>query len=385
MIFSFEALRSLHGDSLLLHFGERREPRTVLIDGGPAPVYGATLKPRLLALRERLIALGRIEASDALPLALAIVSHIDDDHIGGLLALAEDTDGGLGLSHPSWVSPKALWHNTFEELAGDPGPVADLSIADSPASKTAAVIASVPQGRDLRRCAEGLGWHINHPFPGGLVEGGEAGEPVRLDDATDLLVLAPRAGEIAAMRKEWAKQLKRLEAGKTDSASVAAYVDKSPTNLSSIVCLARQGPRRMLLTGDARGDLILKALDAAGATTSGKLHVDILKIPHHGSIRDLDTGFFARITADHYVISADGRNGNPETKTLEMIAASRNADDFTIHLTYASGEGDLGERLSAFVAERDSAGRKFSVIARADPDLSLAIDLGDPPFAAAGP
>jgi hypothetical protein len=379
VIFSFEALRAMHGDCLLLHFGEPGDPKSVLIDGGPMPVYGQTLKPRLLKLREQLIEKKRIGEGDALPLALAMVSHIDDDHIGGLLALAEDNDGGLGLTHASWVSPKTLWHNTFEELTG--GEVSALALGEVSASPTAAVVASVPQGQDLRARAEALGWPINRPFTGLVQAPAGAAQPVALDQATSLLVTDPRADEVANMRKEWKKQLEKLKKGEKEAAEVAAYVDKSPTNLSSIVCLARQGERKILLTGDARGDLVLKALDIAGVTSEGKLHVDILKIPHHGSIRDLDADFFERITADHYVISADGRFGNPESKTLEFIAGSRDDDAFTIHLTYASGHGDLQQRLAQFIADRDAAKRKFGVAARADPDLALTIDLGDAPFA----
>jgi hypothetical protein len=380
MVFSLEALAARHGDCLLVHFGSTSAPRTILIDGGPAAVYGATLKPRLLELRESLIALGAIKADDALPLAIAMVSHIDDDHIGGLLALAEDPDGGLGLASASWVAPKTLWHNTFDELAGDPGPVLDLAVLDEP-GRTAAVISSVPQGRDLRTAAEGLGWRINWPFPDGLVQRAEDGvRTIKLDEQTKLLILAPRSEEIARMRDEWSRQLEHLKQGKTHSAAVAAYVDQSPTNLSSIVCLAQQGERKMLLTGDARGDLVLQALDSAGVSKQGSLHVDILKLPHHGSMRDLDVDFFARITADHYVISGDGRYGNPETQTLEMIADSRSSDDFAIHITYAVGRDNLQQRLASFLAQRDTAGRSFELSTRRDRALSLEIDLGDRPF-----
>ena len=135
MVFSLEALRAQHGDCLLLHFGAPGAPRTVLIDGGPGPVYGETLKPRLLQLRDHLMALGRIKAGDALPLELAMVSHIDDDHIGGLLALAEDPDGGLGLSCVSWVAPKTLWHNALMDLAGDSGSMGDLALGMRPRAR----------------------------------------------------------------------------------------------------------------------------------------------------------------------------------------------------------------------------------------------------------
>jgi beta-lactamase superfamily II metal-dependent hydrolase len=51
----------------------------------------------------------------------------------------------------------------------------------------------------------------------------------------------------------------------------------------------------------------------------GRLHVDILKIPHHGSARNATGGLFDHITADVYVISADGRHGNPDPETLDWL------------------------------------------------------------------
>ena len=111
----------------------------------------------------------------------------------------------------------------------------------------------------------------------------------------------------------------------------------------------------------------------------GTLALDILKLPHHGSIRNVEADFFERLPARHYVISANGRDGNPETATLEAIAASRADDDFTIHLTNHDGKGDLAARLDAFVAARDAAGRRYGIAFRDPAALGLRIDLADPP------
>ena len=384
MIFSLEAIRALHGDCLLLHHGTPNNPHAVLIDGGPGDVYRQTLKPRLRELRDGLIRRGRLAADAPLPLSLMMVSHIDDDHIGGLLELAEDGTGGLEIDGKSWVAPKTLWHNSFETLSRAvrvDAQLAQLAVSapEARTSKMLQVLRSVNQGRTLRSQAETLGWRLNRGFRSGLVQAPtHGGHQAKLDAATKILVVSPRAAEIAALRKEWQKHAPKLERGEVDLSTLGAYLDNSTYNLSSIVCLAVQGEHRILLTGDARGDLILAALDAAGATTNGRLHADVLKLPHHGSIRDVESGFFERITADHYVISASGRYGNPESETLEMIAASRNSDDFTIHLTYASCEGDLGQRLTAFRAARDKAGRKFGIETPAGNAPSLTIDLGEP-------
>ncbi len=87
--------------------------------------------------------------------------------------------------------------------------------------------------------------------------------------------------------------------------------------------------------------------------------------------------FLERITADHYVVSADGRDGNPETETLELIEAARADDDFTIHLTNHGRNGDLAKRVDAFLAAKKKSGRAYAVNIREDPAPSIRTDLLD--------
>jgi beta-lactamase superfamily II metal-dependent hydrolase len=58
-------------------------------------------------------------------------------------------------------------------------------------------------------------------------------------------------------------------------AEMAAYLDKSVHNLSSIVVLVESQGKRILLTGDGRGDHTLEGLKAAKLLKSGKLRVDV--------------------------------------------------------------------------------------------------------------
>jgi hypothetical protein len=101
------------------------------------------------------------------------------------------------------------------------------------------------------------------------------------------------------------------------------------------VLLAEAGGKRMLLTGDARGDKILKGLESAGLLPAGgTIHVDLLKVPHHGSARNMETVFFERVKADHYVFSGNGEHGNPGRETLEMLFEARGDQGFVMHFTY---------------------------------------------------
>ena len=97
-------------------------------------------------------------------------------------------------------------------------------------------------------------------------------------------------------------------------------VDDSAPNLSSIVISAEADDKRILLTGDARGDHILQGLEQAQLLDSqGQIHLDVLKLPHHGSVRNVNRAFFKTILADTYVLSANGRDDNPDLATLIWI------------------------------------------------------------------
>jgi hypothetical protein len=353
MVFSLEALQAFHGDSLLLHAGDR----LVLIDGGPVRTYATSLRPRLEELRA-----ARVPDGGPLRIDLAMVSHIDDDHIHGLTdlggALVElDED-----QQPLPYDVGGLWHNAFDDVLGNRAQ--EVPRAGPP------VVASVGQGRTLRDQAIRLGWARNQPFDGLVV----APREVAVGDVT-LTVVAPDPGALDQLDQEWEEWLAHHPA----AVEVAEYADRSVFNLSSIVVLAEAAGKRMLLCGDARGDHVLEGLEAAGRLAAGgTLELDILKLPHHGSIRNVDTDFFERLPARHYVISADGRDGNPESATLEAIAAVRADDDFTIHLTNHAGRDGLAARLDAFAAGARTKGRRFELSFRDEDALGLRIDLADP-------
>jgi beta-lactamase superfamily II metal-dependent hydrolase len=49
--------------------------------------------------------------------------------------------------------------------------------------------------------------------------------------------------------------------------------------------------------------------------TRRRIHVDLLKVQHHGSNHSTTQDFFERVTADHYVISGNGKHGIPSRRT----------------------------------------------------------------------
>src|SRR5689334_20431509 len=114
MFFSLELLPARKGDCLLLHFGQPNAPGLGIIDGGPRQVYGPHLKPRL----DRIRTARGLTARKPLTVDLVMVSHLDDDHIRGILDLTNELITSQEEHKPQRVQVLSLWHNSFENVIG---------------------------------------------------------------------------------------------------------------------------------------------------------------------------------------------------------------------------------------------------------------------------
>ncbi|HQX10141.1 MAG TPA: hypothetical protein PKY66_07005 [Thermoflexales bacterium] len=314
-MFKLHAVQAAFGDCLLLEYGDPAGPRFVLIDGGPARTYQAHLKPTV----QRLVTnRGQLE--------LAVLSHVDNDHVIGLLDLFGElrARAEAGRRH---LGVKALWHNAFSQTIGREideetvREVPDLSAwAPDLADPLDVVARGIAEGDQLQRGASALGIPINPDFAGGLVltEGG----PRHSVQDLEIRVLGPSQKALEKLRKQWLAWLERQR-----DRDLTPGKDQSVPNLSSIMLLTESAGARALLPGDGRADEIVEGLKASGAWQTGDtFHVDLLKLPHHGSARNASPGFFRTVKADRYLICADGTNGNPDPPTLNWLVAAARDD-----------------------------------------------------------
>jgi hypothetical protein len=95
-------------------------------------------------------------------------------------------------------------------------------------------------------------------------------------------------------------------------------------NLASLMLLVEENGKRLLLTGDAAGEDIVEGLERAGVLQPGEgIHVDVLKVQHHGATANVKADFCRRVTADNYVFCGNGDHDNPEKDVLNRIIDSR--------------------------------------------------------------
>ena len=58
-----------------------------------------------------------------MPVDLLMVSHVDDDHIQGILDLTKELIAGRRMTtKPLPLNVLSLWHNSFDDLSRDASP-----------------------------------------------------------------------------------------------------------------------------------------------------------------------------------------------------------------------------------------------------------------------
>ena len=380
MPLQLEVLQANDGDCLLLH----SNAGMILIDGGSSGNYKAVLKKRLEELRGK---------KPQLDLRLVMVSHIDADHITGILDMFRDLAERKSDGEDPRYRIASLWHNSFEELAGkSAGKAAAVESSVVGASLSGAVpkgldwpveavVASVKQGNDLRGFAKKLGVSVNPETKGELVKAPAKGKRI-IKFGADLTftVLGPHEAELDALEESW-EHTKSKKAGASAAAIAADYLNRTVPNLSSIVVLAeakgaKGKTRRLLLPGDTGGDLILEGLKTAGLLDKkGAIHVDLLKVQHHGSNHSVDIDFFRKVTADQYVISGNGKHGIPHKDTLGWLSEARSGEEYDVFLTNRKGTNGLTKMLTTFLASEAKKEKAHRYHFREDPALSIPVDV----------
>lgn len=327
-MFKLHVIQAQFGDSLLLQFGTPKKARYVLIDGGPPGNYEADLQA---ALAEIVGAGGKLD--------LVALSHVDNDHIVGILDLFAAMEDDHASERPPRMQVAQLWHNSFARSLDPSGEILQRlqsimemgGAANIAMPLTTDAFYGVREGNRLRLMAQKLKVAANRGFANDLILVETAKQGISFGPL-EFRIAGPNKANLKALQTEWLEWLAKTAEKIASNPATAAMADRSIPNLSSIVLLATCNGKAVLLTGDARGDHILAGLNTAKLAKRGKFHVDVLKVQHHGSDRNATREFFKSVTADTYVLSANGKYGNPDLATLQWIVESAQARRRTITL-----------------------------------------------------
>ena len=181
-----EVLPARKGDCMILHCGTEQAPGLILIDGGPAGTYADSLRNRLVELREE----RRLREEEPLVINLVLVSHVDDDHIVGIIDLFQEMKARARNGEPPLFLVERLWHNSFDHIMGNDETSAFLASSQFGAASTQddaeaiiedadedmrdalKILASLPNGDLLRELASdpALDVRLNPEFDDELIQ-----------------------------------------------------------------------------------------------------------------------------------------------------------------------------------------------------------------------
>jgi hypothetical protein len=382
----FEALDAEKGDCLFVHHGTagdgRPLPHVWMIDGGVPGLYERRLKAHLSDMAA--------ERGGELCVAVGVVTHIDDDHIGGVVRLVEELTRSPRRPDTPNVSFRNFWFNSFVQTFGpSPPEAATAAVQDAvrwlpdlgpdASGEAHLFIQSVRQGETLRLAIPDLGPQRNVPlianatFGSATSQKAEAprrfrGEPLA---GVTVEVLSPTRKRLDDLRRDWAKYLKIPEALLQATRS---GLDTSVANLSSISLLLTIEGKRILLTGDGLAPHMAEGWRALSRQRTPRA-IDVMKVPHHGSIRNNTEDFFVLFPARHYVFCADGTDENPDVRTLDLLFKARAGASYSIHVTSPEATPKIAAQVRKLAAHAAASNGQVSVHYRAEADRSIRITL----------
>jgi beta-lactamase superfamily II metal-dependent hydrolase len=315
---NLKIIQAEFGDCLLLSYKNNGQSKNMLIDGGPRGIYKDHLKKVLT----------EVSTLNQL-IDFIVLSHIDSDHISGLLDLLFEIEEQRDNQQSETVQINEIWANTFDKTIGANNNVvqrfqaAMASVGNMSVMSHANVeILGINQGNKLRIQALKLGLDINQGFVNNLVTVDGSNNPI-IDGELKVTIVGPNEKNLEELREEWIKWLdKNEDAIMSGDVKLMANADTSKPNLSSIMFLAEINNKTILLTGDGRSDHLYESLESQNLLTNGKIHVNYFKMPHHGSSRNMTREFLKKVTADTYIFSANGKHGNPDLATLIWVVES---------------------------------------------------------------
>jgi beta-lactamase superfamily II metal-dependent hydrolase len=305
-------LQADHGDAIAIRVTSQTgdAPYNILIDGGPSSCFaldnGYGPEPGALKLWLDSLFLKNQKID------LVILTHVDDDHIGGLLRAYENDRYKEILNNEVWFNSGKL---IAKKLRAEVPANSDIILGISSGPYT-----SIGQGVTFDQRLND--WHI---FERKLVE---AGQQIPFKHGM-ITILSPSIENLKKLLKKWERERPSdLTSSSNDYGKSFSELgeddhfkeDSSIPNGSSIAFLIESGDSKALFLGDALPSTICNSLTLLGYTEQNPLKVGLCKVAHHGSKANLNERLLSLVCADQYVISTDGsRHGLPNKQALARI------------------------------------------------------------------
>jgi beta-lactamase superfamily II metal-dependent hydrolase len=277
------ALPANHGDCFV--FEETEDKHTLVVDCGLKITFNNYLSKKLTS-------------ADSL-----ILTHIDEDHILGAIPMIQKHPQGFHIGKIYFNSANLL---KYKNSSGD------ISVAQAE---------KVDQLIDYKA--------IN-------LEGLVAGQNLELTKDLHLMIISPTSKELDRLNES---KFETTDENKTDISINNApktvselaclgdaflNIHSDVVNASSIAFILSYKTKKLLYLADAHPEVLADVLESMGYSDLNKLSVDITKLSHHGSYKNISERLINLISCNTFWISTNGgksRAKHPDPATLAKLAA----------------------------------------------------------------
>lgn len=308
-------LSANHGDCILVTHEDSDGVFNLMIDGGNSATFkwgtAQRHKGALCVVLDELKEKGQC-------IDLAILTHIDDDHIGGFLNAFKATGYLNEMVKSIWFNSSRLITDYFSKPD-----IPENSVhlgTDSPNT-------SVQQAKSFESVLDEVGCHREPLIL--------SGQTIKRGPFT-FNVLSPDEAALKKLLCIWPKEKSPAETSVATDYRLSfeeildndTFVsDASIANGSSIAFILTADNSAMLFLGDAHDGVVVSGLRTLGYSPESKLPLDLVKVSHHGSHYNTSNDFLELVECNRYVISTNGAiHGLPNKRTIARILTKTDAN-----------------------------------------------------------
>ncbi len=300
----FEFFEAGCGDSILVSTDDEQGNNltNILIDGGVSSTYQDEISYRL---------------DDVNKLDLVVVTHIDNDHICGIMELLNDKYNRSKI--------KQLWFNMASE---------DMMFTSNNSNE-------IGQGQGNLFTYFISKYQI--PYTNNIyLDKDEKNNIFFIGSEITLKLLSPYEKDLKSLRNNWKDNnvLRDCNKQKVEIGASNRLIDRreldtlydikfgletSPTNKTSIAFILEYKDKKFLLLGDADIKTINEELKKFGYSKNNKLYVEFVKLSHHGSKNNINSEFLDLVKTDTFITLTDGNHPNnskykhPDKETYALV------------------------------------------------------------------
>lgn len=339
--------------------------KNILIDGGYINTYKDYLKPLLYTANK-----------SGFDISLVIVTHIDADHISGIVEFIKENNESL------IIPIRNIWHNSFRHIQNDEIVISDYdngefftginqNINDNEKN------ISAKQGSSLAKLLFDGEYNWNLQFDGKAVS---VRNNIKLDNNISIDVLSPDKSKLELLQKYWRRELYKEGYINTQNSQrfwddafeilltkdkpqylrqeknishcgcldMKAFAEKkfiqdlSATNGSSISIILNISNKKILFLGDSHPDIIIKSLRNLYSEDQFPIFFDAIQLSHHGSYNNNSPELLSIIRSDKYVISTNSNKySHPDIETIACLLLTPYDRERTLFFNYQTELSNL--------------------------------------------